>query len=291
MTDILIEKNIVYSTAEKDLLTADVYRPSKGEDLPAVLLIHGGAYQVGSKEMYSEWGPMLAEEGFVVMAINYRLATKNKPSWPGVVDDVYHALNWLVSKANEWNINPLRIGIIGDSAGAHLGSLLAFKAASHPSIRIGACVGVYGLYNLKEEGSERLNQIIKQLLGKAYGEDPNLYHDVSPIDYIDEMEFSPTFDTSFLVLWGGEDNIVPPSQSENFVKRLQENEINVQTVVFPDQGHFWLNLTPGLKGGSLSDYPNIEAVPKILKFLKETLCLPQVSNYSKKHIRRLVHLQ
>src|SRR5690625_2220809 len=93
---ITIENNIVFGKTDKEYLTADVYKPIKGEKLPVLILIHGGGFESGSKEKYNEWGPYLAKQGFVTMSINYRLATPLYSSWPGIIDDVWSAVNWLV---------------------------------------------------------------------------------------------------------------------------------------------------------------------------------------------------
>src|SRR5699024_4673670 len=92
-----IEKNIVVGKTDKEYLTADLYKPITGEDLPVVILIHGGGFESGSKEKYNEWGSYLAEAGYVALSINYRLATPLYPTWPGLLEDVQSAVNWLVN--------------------------------------------------------------------------------------------------------------------------------------------------------------------------------------------------
>lgn len=288
---IQIERNVVYWDTGEEKLTADVYRPIEGDNLPAVLLIHGGAYQSGSKEMYAEWGHLLANAGFVAMAINYRLASPKAASWPGVLEDVRMAVNWLVGKAHDWNIEPQRMGIIGDSAGAHLGSLFAFQTASSSSFKIRACVCVYGLYDMTKPGSERIKQINRQLFGKEFHEAQLEYIEASPVNYIEEAVSSPTFNTSFFLLWGDADRVVSPLQSESFSDQLKQAGFDVETMVFPGQGHFWLNLTTGLKGGTLNDYPNTVAAPKIMGFLKDKLCFSNIGNFSPRQTQRLVSLQ
>lgn len=289
--NVVIERNLIYGETGSEKLTADVYRPIDGNQLPAVILIHGGAYQSGTKDMYREWGPFLAKAGFLAMAINYRLASAEAASWPGVTVDINAAVDWLVGKANEWNIDPMRLGVIGDSAGAHLAGLLAFKAASKSSLKIQAVVGVYGVFDLSIQETERERMMFQKLMGKSILEAPEEYKNASPIQYIEDAATRPTFVTEFLLIWGDADGVASPLQSEKFSKGLKKEGIPVETITLPGLGHFWFNLTPGLKGGRLTDFPNKEVAPKIIHFLRKTLCRPQISDISEAHIQRLIKLQ
>ncbi|MFD1707926.1 alpha/beta hydrolase [Siminovitchia sediminis] len=289
--NIAIERNLVYKDTGFEKLTADVYRPIKGDQLPAVILVHGGAYQSGSKDMYREWGPILAKYGFVTVSINYRLTTAENASWPGVQEDIKSAVDWLVDKANKWGIDPMRLGVIGDSAGAHLGSLLAFETASKASFKIQAFVGIYGIYDLTVKVTERQEMMFRRLIGKSLQEAPEEYKKASPIDHVGKAAAMPTFVAEFLLVWGDADRVASPQQSENFAQRLKEAGISVETIILPGQGHFWFNLTPGLEGGSLADFPNKEIAPRIVRFLRGKLCKPKISDISEAHIQRLTHLQ
>lgn len=280
--NIQIEQNVVFGQTDREYLTADVYRPYEGEDLPAVILIHGGAFQSGSKEMYREWGSYLAESGFVAMAINYRLATFTYSTWPGVLDDVRSAVNWLVSKSNEWKIEPQRIGLIGDSAGAHLAAHFSLIAPANASFKIRAVIGVYGVYDLEQEceTSQRDKKLNEKMMGVAFPEARKEFRKASPIHHIKEAVSNSIFDTSYFIIWGETDPVVHPSQSVDFAQKLMEEGVDTKRLAIQDKGHFWLNLIPGVEGGTMKDYPNTEVAPEVLGFLKEKLCVPVVGNFS-----------
>ncbi|EKN62617.1 hypothetical protein BABA_25176 [Neobacillus bataviensis LMG 21833] len=279
------QRNVVYGETDQEKLTADIYMPNKGENLPVVILIHGGAFQSGSKEMYAEWGSYLAQSGFVAMAVNYRLATSKYSTWPSVLDDIHQAANWLVGKANEFNIDPLKMAVIGDSAGAHIGSIFSFQSQARSSYKIQACVGVYGVYDLTHPGSNREAQMFQKLIGKPFNEASNVYKEASTYYYIEDAISSPTFDTDFFLIWGDSDIVASPSHSENLT---QESGLNVKTLVYPGQGHFWFNLTPGLEGGALKDFPNKDVAPKVIQFLKDSLDSSVIGILSKPQIQKLV---
>ncbi|AXF56950.1 alpha/beta hydrolase [Salicibibacter kimchii] len=289
MEEIYIERNVVFAQTDKEYLTSDVYRPCEGEDLPAVILIHGGWYQSGSKEMYKEWGSYLAEAGFVAMAINYRLMTPTYSIYPEVMDDIRAAVNWLVSKSNEWNIEPQRLGLIGDSAGAHLAAQFSFQHATNASYKIRAVVGAYGIYDFEKmwHTSPETHTRLERFLGNAFSEAKEKYREASPMYRINEAVSHPIFDTSYFITWGETDKVVHPSQSESFIQKLEEANIETKKLAISDAGHFWFNILPGIRGGILKDYPNAEVAPQILKFLKENLCIQEVGNFSMKRIQEL----
>lgn len=271
--NVTVEKHVVFGTTGNEYLTADLYRPAGNDgELPVVVLIHGGAFQTGSKEMYGQWGTALAGYGYFVMAINYRLATPSRPTYPGALEDVGQALNWMVTQAHERRLDVTRVGLIGDSAGAHLASLYALKYRPF-SYKICAVAGIYGIYDLIEEWqgpvSVRSHNMFMAFLGCSENGNGELFAEASPVRYIDEAAASATFDTRFYLIWGAQDKVVTPRQSELFRDRLQAAGITVQTSRVDGVGHFWFNELPGIQGGRVDDYPNRTIRPQLVTFLDE----------------------
>ncbi|WP_240374030.1 alpha/beta hydrolase [Bacillus piscicola] len=287
-----MEKNVVYGKTERELLTADVYRPREGEDIPVVILIHGGWFQSGSKEMYKEWGYYLAEAGFAAMAVNYRLMTPDYSIYPAVLHDIHAAVNFIVSHANEWGVEPQRLGIMGDSAGGHLAAQFSFTYATNASFKVRAVVGAYGVYDLEKlwTTSPDNHTRLHRLMGTSYEKDPDIYKKGSPIHGIEGALEHPIFDTSYFLTWGGTDKVVPPDQSEAFAEKLIHAGIHTERVNVPDKGHFWFTILPHIEGGGINDYPNTEVAPKVLKFLKEQLCQEEFGNFSMSRIEQLKSL-
>ena len=92
---------------------------------PLVLFIHGGGFRNGSKEQINAATlRQLLEAGISVAAINYRLVSH--APLPAAHHDCRRALQFLRSKADEWNIDKTRVGAFGGSAGAQLCMYLAF---------------------------------------------------------------------------------------------------------------------------------------------------------------------
>lgn len=121
-TPITVQDSIVYSKVGDRELLCDVYRP-KGDELhPAVLVVHGGAWRSGNRKQLQGYAKALAERGCVCFAIDYRLAPKDK--FPAQIDDCRSAVKWIRENANDYNVDPKRLGAIGYSAGGHLVTLL-----------------------------------------------------------------------------------------------------------------------------------------------------------------------
>lgn len=104
--------------------TFDLYRPSGAQGpLPTVVWIHGGAWISGSKENVDPYIRMIAVEGYTTVSLNYTVAPE--ASYPTAVHQLNRALAYLVEHADDLGIDPDRIAIAGDSAGAQLTSQLA----------------------------------------------------------------------------------------------------------------------------------------------------------------------
>lgn len=102
----------------------DVYYPlGTKHPLPTIVSIHGGGYVYGSKEIYRRYGMDMASRGFAFVNFNYRLAPKWK--FPTPLADTNAVLQWVRANARRYHLDPERIILVGDSAGAQLASQYA----------------------------------------------------------------------------------------------------------------------------------------------------------------------
>jgi acetyl esterase/lipase len=102
--------------------------PRPADKVPAVVYLHGGGWRAGERAvgLYPWCGPLLAAYGFVVANVTYRLS--DRAPFPAQLHDVKAAVRWLRANAATYGIDPDRIGVMGDSAGGQLASLLATTA-------------------------------------------------------------------------------------------------------------------------------------------------------------------
>ena len=152
--------NLKYNNLSKRQ-TLNVYYPQKkhSKAYPVVLFLHGGYYEMGSKTNDLKKNKKnFTEAGYAYVSMNYRLTKEAK--FPGAANDVKTAIRYLKTNAKKLSINPNKIFIIGHSAGANLGSLIASTPGissfddekilySKVNNRIAGFIGVSGFYNLE----------------------------------------------------------------------------------------------------------------------------------------------
>ena len=126
-------RNISYGCHGKWNLL-DVYYPDDTtEPLPTIVSIHGGGYVYGTKEIYRRYGMDMARRGFAFVNFNYRLA----PKWhfPAPLWDTNSVMEWICKNAARYHLDPKRIILVGDSAGAQLASQYAAIATNRDYAR------------------------------------------------------------------------------------------------------------------------------------------------------------
>lgn len=123
--------NVPYGTHERHIL--DFWKAESATPTPLVFVIHGGGWQGGEKERVNKFVSVeeLLTQGISVVAINYRLmkhAAEDQVTPPvkAPLHDAARALQFVRSKAAEWNIDKTRIGAAGGSAGACSSLWIAF---------------------------------------------------------------------------------------------------------------------------------------------------------------------
>ncbi len=173
-------RNISYG-CHGDWNLLDVYYTPKGvtAPLPTIVSIHGGGYVYGSKEIYRRYGMDMARRGFAFVNFNYRLAPKWK--FPTPLHDTNAVLNWVCKNAKRYHLDPTRIILLGDSAGAQLTSQYAaihtnpayaakFQMQLAPvTIR---AVGLFcGMYDMVERASGERKGLALDYLGRELSKD------------------------------------------------------------------------------------------------------------------------
>jgi dienelactone hydrolase len=134
-------------------LHLDLYRPVRGiAPLPAIVLVHGGGFNRGSRTDLAGLAESLAYHGYVTVSIDYRLSDG---TWfpaqaltdPGLAaaaararQDAATAVEWLRSRAALYRVNPDRIAVAGFSAGA----ITAIEVATHAPPAVLAAVSIAG---------------------------------------------------------------------------------------------------------------------------------------------------
>ena len=104
-----------------------IYRPSGAPPTGGLVYFHGGGWVVGDLDSHDDhcaW--MAGEAGVTVIAVDYPLSPENRH--PAAFDACDAAVRHIAARAGDYGIDPARLGVGGDSAGAALAAAVALKA-------------------------------------------------------------------------------------------------------------------------------------------------------------------
>lgn len=241
-----------YANTGGETLELDVWRPpaavarEKPGEQPAVVLVHGGGWRSGHRSKTPRWDSWLAERGYVVFDIDYRLAPP--PRWQDAPGDVKCAVGWVKANAERYGVDPARIALVGHSAGGHLALLSAYTSGDDrlpPSCAV-ADTGVSAvaafypptdlrrLYSMEWPWSSP-NVVgldsTRAFVGGTPSTDPARYRISSPTARVDP-EDPPTF-----LVHGAADRLVPSEQSRRLAEQLREAGVDHRFVELPWANH------------------------------------------------------
>jgi len=208
-------------------LALDIYRSRRWTPgSPTLLEVHGGGWVIGDKReqglplMYH-----LARQGWVCVTANYRLSPG--ATFPEPLEDLKWALRWIRREGLAYGIDPDFVIVTGESAGAHLASLLALTAGQSKYQRgfedldtsVRGCVAFYGIYDLLDREGDVPHDGVRRLLEakvlKARLEDaPELFEEASPRFRISAAA------PPFLLLHGDRDSLAPVAGARRFHESL-----------------------------------------------------------------------
>lgn len=235
-------ESILYGNDPRQILELahrkDVINPQT-----AVLFIHGGSWIGGDKAIMRRYQDLVLDNGYIYVSMNYRFITSGA-DYLDMLDDITLALTFLSDYADDLMINPEKIALVGESAGAHLATLYAYRNKTTSPIEVSFVMAMVppvdftdpafitygdptlqlflanGLMGTSIEGPESL----------ALSGYPTSWVDASPISHLDKA--IPT-----LVAYAGMDELIPISNMERFIDQANELNAPVETIFFENSGH------------------------------------------------------
>jgi len=226
-----VRSNVRYGTAGGQDLFLDAYVPDDtNAERVSVFVIHGGAWRTGDKADVVEEATRLARRGWVAFAVNYRLTAPE--AFPAEIDDVQTAVKWARANADEYRLDPGRIGALGFSAGGHLAAMLATLGEGPPDrggrILVGAAwSGPMDLTTLALGDWAPLSALLLPCLPTKC---PQRWVDASPVSQVDPTD-APFF------LANSDAELVPVLQAQAMAAHLDTAGVGYELVVVPGNRH------------------------------------------------------
>jgi acetyl esterase/lipase len=255
----------VYSRAGGKDRLADIYLPqAQGRKVPIVLWLHGGGWRFGDRRLAPDLSRFLAERGFAMVSIDYRLS--DEATFPAPVIDVKTAVRWVRSVADKYSFDSEKIGLWGSSAGGHLAACAAlssqdqFMSEEHSgfSSAVNAVLDGYGPTDFAMIDADRgkplaaqsdaesilvkdvlpandPNSFESRLIGAAVGNSPSKAQAANPINYV--RAGAPPF----LIMHGQSDPLIPWQQSWLLFEALDRRSNDATLILIERLGHGFFN--------------------------------------------------
>lgn len=206
--------------------------------LPGGAWVHGKCMGQGSALM-----SRLAEQGWVCLAVNYRVSPHHR--WPRHIVDVKTAIAWARANVDKFGGDRNFVAIAGCSAGGHLCALAGLtpddpqfqsKLPEGADTSVDAVVGIYGRYDWQDRSTperERFVEFLERVVvKKSIARRPEIFRDASPIARVHRNA------PPFLVIHGSKDTVIPVEQARSFVERLRSvSHSMVGYLELPGAGH------------------------------------------------------
>lgn len=247
------KRGIVYGERNGTELTLDVVTPDKPNGLGVVFVVSGG-WKSGTGSFQPWLAAPLLRHGYTVFPVYH--VSQPEASVSEIFEDVSRGVRYVRAHADEYRIDPSKLGVVGGSAGGHLSLMLATRGGPGPtdaedpvsraSSEVHSVAIFYPVTDLTDlSGSTEFageGQPPKSFL-KAFRQDPidlprwqETAHELSPIKHL-TASLPPT-----LIHHGNADTLVPFSQSKRFIDQAETLGCTVKLKEVPGAGHGWLTM-------------------------------------------------
>ena len=222
--DVVVRRDLVYDPAHH--LALDVYRPRDARNAPVVVFFYGGSWKSGKRQWYRWAGEALARRGLLVVIPDYRLWPKVRLD--GFMQDAAHAVAWTHAHATEYGGDPSSLFLMGHSAGAHIGALLATDGhwlagvGMHPR-QLAGFIGLAGPYDfLPLKNPDFIDM---------FGATHQAQLRSQPVHFVDGDE------PPMLLMQGSTDKIVWPRNAASLATAMQRMGEPAEVKMYPGIGH------------------------------------------------------
>lgn len=159
-TSVTVEEDVAYTPSAHPSQRLEILRASTAQARRgAVVYVHGGAFQYLSRRTHRHMAMVFALEGWTVFNLDYRLAPMHP--YPACLEDVAAGLSWIAAHADALGVDPNRLIIAGESAGAHIAVSMAIAQAMdvdttwarrvrQAPLRLRGCIAACGVFGVPD---------------------------------------------------------------------------------------------------------------------------------------------
>lgn len=258
-------EDVIYGRKFGTALTLDVFTPKEKSNRAAVIWVVSGGWYSDHAGINSAMCLPFLKRGYTVFAVVH--GSQPKFTIPEVLADMHRSVRFIRSRADEFQIDPQRIGITGGSAGGHLSLMIGTSGSAgdpnakdlvdRESSRVQAVGCFYPPTDFLNWGEPGMNALGKGPLAwlpapfdfrnfdttskkfAAVTDEEKLLQigrDISPITHV-SADDPPT-----LIIHGDADKVVPIQQAQTFIDKLNETKVTTELVVRPGAAHGWPTL-------------------------------------------------
>jgi acetyl esterase/lipase len=232
------------------MLMARVYRPNGPGPFPAVLDLHGGAWNAKDRRAEEPMDRALASSGILVVAIDLTLAPE--APYPASVQDANYGVRWLKWKAPTWNGDASRVGIYGSSSGGHVAELLAMRPRDErynafplpDAPKLDATVAYVAMRSpisepyARYQNAERLKRDSMITNTKTYFQPWETIFESNPQQILERHE--PIAFVPMLIMQGALDDNMLPAVQEKFARAYNAAGGECRYELFENCEHEWV---------------------------------------------------
>jgi acetyl esterase len=263
-------------------LLARLFKPRGGGPFPALVDVHGGAWNLMDRLADTKINEALAKTGVVVAALDFRMPPE--ASYPASMADINYGVRWLKAHASEYGSHPDLVGIAGSSSGGHQAMLAAMRPrdarysaipspAGAPSVDASVRCAIMYWPVIDPLGRYHYAKKLKAG-GKPYPEIADL---VLPLhDKYWKTEEAMAEGSPLRILERGEKVETPPAQSIQGTEDVAHPREHLDSFVAAYRkagGHLELELFEGMAEGFIVRKPDspasAKAIEKIIAFVHE----------------------
>jgi acetyl esterase/lipase len=214
---------IAYGQGPRRML--DVYRPVVSERAAVVVFFYGGSWQSGEREFYRFVGASLATRGIVAVIPDYTVFPDAR--YPTFLEDAAQAIRFVRDNVDSWGGDPRRLVVMGHSAGAYIGAMLAFHRRWLDRVGLDAGRDLAGMVGLA--GPYDFLPIVDPVLQTIFGGPDRI--DTQPIRHV-TADAPPV-----LLIAPRRDRVVSAGNTKRLAAQIRAFGSNVDERIYPLVGH------------------------------------------------------